>query len=120
MSYIEGFIAAVPTDKKDVYTAYSASVWDIFKDHGALGMVETWGDDVPDGEITSFPLAVKCADDETVVFSWVRWASKDARTAGWEAITADPRMSSDAITNMPFDGKRMIFGGFESILDVSA
>ncbi len=79
-------------------------------------MVECWGDDVPDGQVTSFPMAVKRKDDETVVFSWIIWPSREVRKAGWEKVMADPRMSAD--TNpMPFDGKRMIFGGFETIVE---
>ncbi|MEM7687179.1 MAG: DUF1428 domain-containing protein, partial [Pseudomonadota bacterium] len=78
---------------------------------------ECWGDDVPDGEVTSFPMAVKCADDETVVFSWVRWESKEARDTGWAAIMEDPRMQDASMTEMPFDGKRLIFGGFASVME---
>ena len=117
--YYDGFVAAVPTAQKQAYIDHAARAWEIFRDHGALSTVETWGDDVPDGELTSFPMAVKCAEGETVVFSWISWPSKEARDAGWAAIMADPRMEEDAMKNMPFDGKRMIHGGFASILDHS-
>jgi uncharacterized protein YbaA (DUF1428 family) len=88
----------------------------VFKEHGATRCVEAWGDDVPDGKVTSFPLAVQRKDDETVVFSWVEWPSKEARDAGWAKIMADPRMQPDA-NPMPFDGQRLIYGGFQPIVE---
>ncbi len=88
-----------------------------FKEHGALRLVECWGDDVPDGKMTSFPMAVKCAEDETVVFSWIIWPSKSVRDAGLQKVFQDERLSQEN-NPMPFDGKRMIFGGFQMILDV--
>ena len=89
----------------------------VFKDYGALSVVDTWGDDVPEGEVTSFPLAVQKKDDEAIVFSWIIWPSKEIRDAGWQSSMEDPRMHSD--TNpMPFDGKRLIYGGFNIISDV--
>ena len=117
MAYIDGFVAAVPTAKREAYQKHAEDAAVVFKDHGALKLVECWGDDVPDGEITSFPMAVKCKDDETVVFSWVLWPSKEVRNEGMQKIMADPRMQPDA-NPMPFDGKRLIFGGFEMILDI--
>ena len=80
-----------------------------------MSVVECWGDDVPEGKLTSFPLAVKREADETVVFSWVTWPSRAVRDAGWEKLMADPRMSPAAIP-MPFDGKRLIYGGFQMIM----
>ncbi len=77
--------------------------------------METWGEDVPDGKLTSFPMAVKKEATETVVFSWIEWASKAARDAAWAKIMEDPRMSPEA-NPMPFDGKRLIYGGFQMIL----
>lgn len=115
MSYVDGFVAAVPTENKEKYIEHAKLSAVIFKDHGALNITEAWGDSVPEGEITSFPMAVKCEADETVVFSSVVWASKEARDAGWEAIMQDPRMDP-AQNPMPFDGKRLIFGGFNVIL----
>lgn len=116
MSYVDGFVAALPNNKKQDFLDHSRISGEIFKRHGALKTVENWGDDVPPGEVTSFPQAVQCGDDETVVFSWVVWPSKEARNAGWAKIMEDPEMSPD--TNpMPFDGKRLIFGGFETILE---
>ncbi|MDW3182036.1 DUF1428 domain-containing protein [Roseobacter sp.] len=116
MSYVDGFVAAVPSSKKQDYLNHSRISSEVFKRHGALKTVENWGDDVPPGEVTSFPQAVHCGDDETVVFSWVVWPSKEVRDAGWAKIMEDPDMSPE--TNpMPFDGARLIFGGFETILE---
>ncbi|MEM7507564.1 MAG: DUF1428 domain-containing protein [Pseudomonadota bacterium] len=120
MSYVDGLVAAVPNARKDDYIAHAKAMWEIFKDHGALSLVECWGDDVPAGEVTSFPMAVNCAEDETVVLSWIRWASKEARNTGWTRIMEDPRMQQEDMQTMPFDGKRMIFGGFAPLLDVKA
>ncbi len=115
MSYVDGFVAAVPTDHRDKYLDHAREMAVLFKEHGATSVVECWGDDVPDGEVTSFPMAVKRKENETVVFSWIMWPSREVRNAGMEAFMKDPRVASaDA---MPFDGKRMIFGGFEVILD---
>ena len=82
----------------------------------ALRLVECWGDDIPDGEITSFPMAVQCKPDETVVFSWILWPSKAIRDQGMEKVMSDPRLPQDE-NAMPFDGKRMIYGGFEMLVD---
>jgi len=116
MSYIDGFVAAVPTANKTSYRKHAADAAVVFKEHGALSVVECWGDDVPQGEVTSFPMAVKCRDDETVVFSWVAWPSRAARDAGMQRVFEDPRMKPD-VNPMPFDGKRLIFGGFEVIVE---
>ncbi|MCG7965233.1 MAG: DUF1428 domain-containing protein [Candidatus Thiodiazotropha taylori] len=116
MPYVDGFIAAVPTEKKDEYIAHAKISAMVFKDYGALKVVETWGDDIPDGEITSFPMSVKCKADETVVFSWVIWPSKNVRDEAWQKTMEDPRMQEDQ-NPMPFDGKRLIYGGFNIILE---
>jgi uncharacterized protein YbaA (DUF1428 family) len=116
MKYIDGFVAAVADINKDKYIEHAQKAAVVFKEYGALNLVECWGDDVPDGELTSFPLAVKCKNDETVVFSWVVWPSRAERDSGWEKIMADPRMSDES-NPMPFDGKRMIYGGFQMLLD---
>ena len=115
MSYVDGFVLAVPTANREKYRAFAAEVAPLFTDHGALEIVECWGDDVPDGEVTSFPMAVQCGDDETVVFSWIVWPSREARDQGMEKIIADPRMQPGAM-EVPFDGKRMIMGSFEVLL----
>lgn len=116
MAYVDGFVAAVPDDKKDAFIEHARKASEVFRRHGALKQVENWGDDVPDGKLTSLPMAVKCAEGETVVFSWVIWPSKEVRDAGWGKIMEDPDMSPEA-NPMPFDGKRMIFGGFETIFE---
>lgn len=116
MTYVDGFVAAVPTANKAAFIDHARKAGVVFRRHGALKLVETWGDDVPDGEVTSFPMAVKCGPDETVVFSWVLWPSKEVRDAGMQKIMADPDMQPD-VNPMPFDGKRLIFGGFEMIVD---
>ncbi len=116
MTYIDGFVLAVPTARKEEYRRHAAAMGPLLKEHGMLSMMECWGDDVPEGKLTSFRMAVKQADDETVVFSWMTWPSKAARDEGWTKIMADPRMKMDPAT-MPFDGKRMIYGGFAVLLE---
>ena len=116
MTYIDGCVIAVPTAKKEQFLEHAKFAAEIFKDHGASGTVETWGDDVPDGEVTSFPMAVKCKEDETVCLSWIVWPSKEVRDTGWAAAMQDPRFEEDRLP-IPFDGKRMIYGGFQMILE---
>src|SRR5262249_45696752 len=89
--YVDGFVAAVPTGKREAYRKHAELAAPVFKEHGALKMVECWGDDVPDGKLTSFPMAVKKKDDETVVFSWIVWPSRQARDEGMKKVMADPR-----------------------------
>ncbi|MEZ5935381.1 MAG: DUF1428 domain-containing protein [Alphaproteobacteria bacterium] len=117
MSYVDGFVAAVPSANREKFRTHAEEAAAVFKEHGAMKIVECWGDDVADGEVTSFPMAVKKKEDETVVFSWILWPSKDVREKAWKAIMEDPRMQPDR-NPMPFDGKRMIYGGFEPIVDV--
>ncbi len=114
MSYVDGFVAAVSNANREAYAKHAREVAAIFKEFGALEVVDCWGDDVPEGKLTSFPMAVKCEADETVAFGWVTWASRAARDEGWKKVMADPRMAPGA-TAMPFDGKRMIYGGFEML-----
>ncbi|MGP8306005.1 DUF1428 domain-containing protein [Vibrio sp. YIC-376] len=116
MSYVDGFVAAVPTVNKEKYIEHAEIAAGMFIEFGALKVVETWGSDVPDGKITSFPMAVKAENNETVVFSWVIWPSKEVRDAGWRRVMEDSRMSPDN-NPMPFDGKRLIYGGFDVILE---
>jgi uncharacterized protein YbaA (DUF1428 family) len=117
MNYVEGFVVAVPTANRETYRTHAEEAAVVFKEHGALKVVECWGDDVPDGEVTSFPMAVKCTPDETVVFSWILWPSRQVRDEGMKKVMTDLRMQP-AANPMPFDGKRMIFGGFEMIVEV--
>lgn len=116
MTYVDAFVAAVPTKNKTAYLKHAEISGVIFKDHGAISVIECWGDDVPDGEITSLPMAVKCKADETVVFSWIMWPSKEDRNDGMQKMMEDERMS-DENNPMPFDGKRLIYGGFQIILE---
>ena len=116
MTYVDGFVLAVPTANREKYLKHAEDVAEIFKEYGAAKLIECWGDDVPDGEVTSFPMAVKCKQDETVCFSWILWPSKEVRNDAMPKIMEDPRMQPD-VNPMPFDGKRMIFGGCEMILD---
>lgn len=115
MPYVDGFVAAVPNEKRETFREFAVAMSAVFKKHGATQVVDCWGHDVPAGEVTSFPMAVKCEANETVVFGWMIWPSKEVRDAGWETAMADPRMSNPGTGggDMPFDGKRMVFGGFE-------
>lgn len=115
MNYIDGYVLAVPNANRESYTKIATEMAQMFKEFGALSVVECWGDDVPEGKLTSFPMAVKCEPQETVVFSWVEWPSRAARDVGMQKAKADPRMQPSAHT-MPFDGKRMILGGFQMIV----
>ncbi len=117
MTYVEGFVAAVPADNKEIYRKHAAEAAPLFKEFGATRVVECWGDDVPVGKVTDFMGAVKAQDDEIVVFSWIEYPSKEIRDAANQRIMTDPRMKRMG-EQMPFDGKRMIFGGFSTILDV--
>lgn len=114
--YVDGFLLAVPSANKEVYRAFAAEVALVFREHGALSLVECWGDDVPEGKLNSMRSAVMLKEDETVVFAWITWPDKAARDAGMQKVMADPRSQND-MSRMPFDGKRMIFGGFEAIVE---
>ena len=114
--YVDGFVAAVPTANRERYRKHAEAAAVVFKEHGATRFVECWGDDVPEGKLTSFPMAVKRQDDETVVFSWITWPSREAHDRGMQKVMADPRIQPDR-NPMPFDGKRLIYGGFEVLVD---
>lgn len=113
MAYIDGFVAAVPTVNTQAYLDLAMETAGLFKKHGAQSVVECWGDDVPEGKLNSMHTAVMRKPDESIVFSWITWESKAARDAAWAKIMEDSTMPQD----MPFDGKRMIFGGFETLLE---
>ena len=117
MSYIDGFVIAVPTANRDAFTAHARELDPIFLELGATRVIEGWGDDVPRGQVTDFYRAVAAKDDETVVFSWVEWPDKATRDAAMQKMMEDPRMDP-ANNPMPFDGKRMIFGGFNVAMEV--
>jgi uncharacterized protein YbaA (DUF1428 family) len=113
MSYITGFLLAVPNANREAYVEMARKGWEMFREYGCLGMQENWGVDVPDGKVTSFPMSVKKAEDETVVFSWMVWPDKATADKAWSAMMQDPRM--EAMGQMPFDGQRMMWGGFEPV-----
>ncbi|MDD7970631.1 DUF1428 domain-containing protein [Roseinatronobacter alkalisoli] len=119
MTCIQGFVAAVPTENRAAFIDHAARAMRDFRDHGLVAGVECWGDDLPDGEVTSFPLAVKAKADETVIFSWYVWPSRAAHDAGMKAAMADPRLGPEQ-NPMPFDGKRVIFGAFEPLVEHGA
>ncbi len=118
MPYYDGYLLAVPTANREKYREQAEKVWPLFRKHGALAMQENWGDDVPDGKVTSFPMATKKKDDETVVFSWVAWPDKATRDAAWKAMMEAPDMN--AMDQMPFDGMRMMWGGFTELVSTRA
>jgi uncharacterized protein YbaA (DUF1428 family) len=115
--FIDGFVIPVPTGKQSDYRQVAEAAAPVFIDHGATGVVETWGEDLMKGEVTDFYKAVEATDDENVVFSWIAWPSKAARDSGNKAAMEDERFAAMGPESMPFDGKRMIMGGFTPILD---
>ena len=117
MSYIDGFVIPVPTGKKAAYREMCAKAANIFKEYGATRIVECWGDDVPDGQVTDFKGAVKADSSESIVFSWIVWPSKKVRDESNAKMRDDPRMKMTP--DAPFDGKRMIMGGFQVLMDSS-
>ena len=117
MSYIDGFVIAVPTANKDKFIAHAREGDAVFMEFGALRVVECWGDDVPPGKQTDFQRAVQAKADETVVFSWIEWPDKATRDIGMKKMMDDPRMDPKH-NPMPFDGMRMIFGGFAPVVEL--
>ena len=114
MAYIDGFVIAAPTADKEKFLEHARRMDAFFLEFGALRVVEAWGDDVPDGKQTDFKRAVQAKDNETVVFSWIEWPDKATRDAAMEKTRNEPRM----VEPMPFDGKRMIFGGFVPVVEL--
>ena len=117
MSYVDGFVIAVPTANKEKFIAHAREFDPMFLEFGATRVLECWGDDVPPGKVTDFFRAVQATADEAVVFSWVEWPDKATRDEGVRTMMEDPRMDPSA-SPMPFDGKRMIFGGFATVLEL--
>lgn len=115
MSYIDGFLIAVPEANKAAYLKMAEQTAVLFREYGAVRVMETWGDDVRDGKVTDFKMAVKAEPGETVVFSWVEWPDKATRDRGHQTMMSDGRM--EALGQAPFDGKRMVIGGFATLLD---
>ena len=124
MAYIDGFVLAVPNENKQKFIDHAAKADPMFAEMGAKRIFECWGDDVPDGKVTDFKGAVQAKDDESVVFSWIEWPDKATRDAAMAKMTAqvegkepaDPRMDP-TLNPMPFDGARMIYGGFSPLID---
>ena len=120
MSYMDGFVVPVPKGKKQAYKDAAAYAAPIFIEHGAIRVVECWGDDIKEGKINDFRTCVIAEEDEEVVFSWIEWPSKDVRDAGMAKVMADERMKPQEGQDMPFSGARMVYGGFSVLLDESA
>ncbi|NHF73529.1 DUF1428 domain-containing protein [Paracoccus xiamenensis] len=114
MTYFTGMIAAVPTANKQAYTDHARAAWPLFQKYGAIRTVETWGVDTPKGKVTDFQGVVRAKDDETIVFTWIEWPDRAAADKAWEGMQNDPDMA--AMGEMPFDGARMVFGGFEPLM----
>ncbi|WEJ58432.1 DUF1428 domain-containing protein [Devosia sp. FJ2-5-3] len=112
MTYVDGFVAAVPRANKELYISHARAAAELFTQWGALRVVENWGDDVPPGEHTDFQRAVQAKDDEVIVFSWIEYPDKATRDAIQKRMMG-PEMAE--FPEMPFDGKRMIFGGFNTL-----
>ena len=119
MTYVDGFVIAVPKANKQKFIEHANKGDSVFTDLGATRILECWGDDVPEGKVTDFRRAVQATDEETVVFSWVEWPDKATRDAAMgkmeELMKTDPRMNPEK-NPMPFDGKRMIYGGFSPVV----
>jgi uncharacterized protein YbaA (DUF1428 family) len=115
MAYVDGFVIAVPTANREKFIEHAKKGDVVFLEYGATRILESWGDDVPEGKQTDFRKAVQAKDDETVVFSWVEWPDKATRDAAMKKIMDDPRMTPEN-NPMPFDGKRLIFGGFSPVV----
>ncbi|PLW78184.1 DUF1428 domain-containing protein [Cohaesibacter celericrescens] len=113
MTIVDGAVYSVPTAKKQEFIKHAQNMCALFKEYGALHVVDAWGIDVPDGDLTSFPMAVKCEPDETVCYSWMTWPSEQVRKDAWDKIMQDERMQQP----MMFDGKRMIFGTFDVVAE---
>ena len=121
MPYVDGFVIAVPADRKQEFIDHASKADPVFKELGATRILECWGDAVPDGKLTDFRRAVQAKEDEAVVFSWIEWPDKATRDAAMgrmeELMKTDDRLNPEK-NPMPFDGKRMIFGGFAPVVEL--
>ena len=121
MSYIDGFVIAVPTANKEKFIEHAEKADNLFKELGARRILECWGNDVPGGKLTDFRKAVQAKEDETVVFSWIEWPDKATRDAAMarmdELMKTDDRFNPEK-NPMPFDGKRLIYGGFAPVVEL--
>lgn len=114
MAYVQGFLLAVPKENKAKYKKMAEEALEMFKRFGCIGMQENWGVDVPDGKVTSFPMATKLEEGEVCLFSWIVWPDKATADAAHEKMTAE--MEGMEMPEMPFDGMRMMWGGFEPLV----
>lgn len=117
MGYLDSFVCAVPNDSREAYRIHAERAAQVFRAFGAERVVDAWGDDIPEGKLTSFPMAVKCKENETVVLSWIIWPSKEVRDEGMAKFMKDPICNMEE-NPLPFDGQRMIFGGFNVLVDI--
>lgn len=120
MNYIDGFVIAVPTTNREAFIEHARKFDQLLIEHGALRVVECWGDSVPDGKVTDFRRAVQASAEESVAFSWVEWPDKETRNrvhSRMEEMMKSGEIDS-GMTDMPFDGKRMIFGGFVPVVNL--
>jgi len=117
MSYVDGFVLPVPKDRLDDYRKIAQRAGAIWMEHGAVAYFEGLADDVPYGQLTSFPRSVQVTEDETVVFSYIVYKSREERDAINKKVMADERLQAD-MKDIPVDGKRMIFGGFSSLVEL--
>jgi uncharacterized protein YbaA (DUF1428 family) len=120
MAYVQGFLAAVPEARKEDYRRHAAATWEVFRRLGCLSIQENWGADVPSGKLTSFPQAVKLEEGEVVVFGWMVWPDKQTNDAAWDRIMTDAEIQQEMGDEMPFDGARMMWGGFEPMFEARA
>lgn len=116
MHYVQGFVVPVPEQQRDAYQSMAEQAAAFFIEHGAIRLVEAWGDEIPDGKVTDFKRSVQTQDDEVVVFAWIEWPDKATCEAAAKRMESDERFKMP--TEMPFDGKRMIRAGFTPFLDI--
>ena len=119
MNYVDGFLASVPNENKEKFLEHTKHFTKLVKEFGAISVVDCWEDDVPEGKLTSMPMAVQRKEGESVVLSWITWPSKEIRNEGMQKLMEDPRASEEEHP-MPFDGKRIIYGGFTVIHNTDA
>lgn len=117
MTYYTGFVLAVPNANKQAYIDHAKASWPLFKKLGAIRMIENWGVDVPDGKITDFKRATQAKPDEAVLFSWIEWPDRATCDTAWANM--ENEMKDADMGDMPFDGMRMFWGGFEDVYDSS-
>ena len=115
--YVDGFVVPVPKDNVGAYRRMARKAGKLWREHGALEYRECIGDDVPPGKVTSFPRGVKAKPDETVVFAWIVYRSRAHRDQVMAKVMKDPRMTGMDMKDMPFDSKRMIYGGFKVFVE---